>query len=117
MNQATHLHRVIYIGGHCSVGSPALQQLLQEVIAQANSEDPDENLTGFLLCYDRVFVHVLEVSIGRSGAESIAVGAPEQAECRGLVSNNKWAAIYSFSSETASGPSPVELATVIYYLV
>jgi hypothetical protein len=45
------------------------------------------------------------------------VGAPEQAECRGLVSNNKWAAIYSFSSETASGPSPVELATVIYYLV
>jgi hypothetical protein len=62
MKQATYLHRIIYVGGHRCGDDPTVKQRFEEIIMDANSQDPDEVLTGFLLCYDGLFVHVLEVS-------------------------------------------------------
>lgn len=62
MNQVTYLHRITYVGEHSFRDDPTVQQLYGEIIRDVNSEDPDEILTGFLLCYDGFFVHILEVS-------------------------------------------------------
>jgi hypothetical protein len=58
----TSLHRIIYVGEQSFRDDPTVKQLFEEIITDVNSEDPDEILTGFLLCYDGIIVHILEVS-------------------------------------------------------
>ncbi|PNF28235.1 hypothetical protein B7P43_G07538 [Cryptotermes secundus] len=58
----TYLHRITYVGEHSFRDDPTVKQLYEEIIRDMNSEDPDEILTGFLLCYDEFFVHILEGS-------------------------------------------------------
>jgi hypothetical protein len=58
----TYLHRIIYVGEHSFRDDPTVKQLFEEIIMDLNSQDPDEILTGFLLCYDGFLIHILEVS-------------------------------------------------------
>ncbi|XP_023713042.1 testis-expressed protein 47 [Cryptotermes secundus] len=60
--RVTYLHRITYVGEHSFRDDPTVKQLYEEIIRDMNSEDPDEILTGFLLCYDEFFVHILEGS-------------------------------------------------------
>lgn len=62
--QVTYQQRIIYVGGHSFRDSPSLKQLFQDITEHLSPEDPDEALTGFLVCYDRFFVSILEVSCG-----------------------------------------------------
>jgi hypothetical protein len=58
----TYLHHIIYVGEHSFSENPTVKQFFEGIIRKVNSQDPDEILTGFMLYYDRLFVHIVEVS-------------------------------------------------------
>jgi hypothetical protein len=62
IKQVTYLHRIIYVGEHSCGDDPRVKQRFERIITDVNRQDPDEVLTGLLLCYDGLFLHVLEVS-------------------------------------------------------
>jgi hypothetical protein len=57
----TYLHRIIYVGEHSFSENPTVKQFFEGIIMKVNSQDPDEILTGFMLYYYRLFVHIVEV--------------------------------------------------------
>ncbi|KDR23565.1 testis-expressed protein 47-like isoform X2 [Zootermopsis nevadensis] len=60
--RVTYLHRVIYVGEHSFSENPTMKQFFEGIIMEVNSQDPDEILTGFLLYYHKLFVHIVEGS-------------------------------------------------------
>ncbi|PSN40595.1 hypothetical protein C0J52_10364, partial [Blattella germanica] len=58
----TYIHRLIYIGQHSFGQNPTVQQFFEDIIKSVNIQDPDESLTGFLLHYEHLFIHIVEGS-------------------------------------------------------
>lgn len=63
MKQVTYMHRIIYVGKHSFGEDPTVKQFFEGVIRKVNAQDFDEVLTGFLLCYQHLFVHIVEVRL------------------------------------------------------
>ncbi|XP_069692566.1 testis-expressed protein 47-like isoform X2 [Periplaneta americana] len=60
MTQPTYLHRLVYIGSHRFVESPTVYEFFESIVRNVNEKATDASLSGFLLYYARLFVHMVE---------------------------------------------------------
>jgi hypothetical protein len=49
------------VGKHRFGDNPTVKEFFEGIIRKENAEDFDEVLTGFLLCYRHIFIHIVEV--------------------------------------------------------
>ncbi|CAH1977641.1 unnamed protein product [Acanthoscelides obtectus] len=61
MERRTYLHRIIYVGEH-DIASDLPSMLVNTVTAVNEAENTVEKLTGFLLVYQKCFLHMVEGS-------------------------------------------------------
>nr|CAI5823204.1 unnamed protein product [Callosobruchus analis] len=59
LERVTHLHRIVYIGEHSS--APELSSMIvSTVTSMENQSNAPDKLTGFLLIYQKFFLHMVE---------------------------------------------------------
>jgi ABC-type sulfate transport system substrate-binding protein len=56
----TYLHRTVYAEKHSFGDNPTVKEFFERIMRKVNAEDFDEVLTGFLLCYRHIFVHIVK---------------------------------------------------------
>jgi hypothetical protein len=49
------------VGKHSFGDNPTVKEFFEGIIRTVNAEDFDEVLAGFLLCYEHILVHIVEV--------------------------------------------------------